>query len=314
MATAKLGLIGLGNLGRALGEKLAAAPLVVFDRMGSKTLDGATTAASVADLVAQSTTVVSCVPDDAAATSVADEILAAAAAKPDLLHVSVSTLSPVCAKALAARHEEAGVGFVAAPVFARPENMRAGQASFALSGGDAALRRRAIDEALAHAAPAERCFDFGDDADAAAAAKLTGNFMIAAAIEALAEGLDLAEGHGLDRLQILHMLTSTVFDCAIYKGYGDRIARRDHSEGGFSMSNGLKDVRLITEAAARTRTAMPLASQLAYSFETAAMDPNISHLDWSAIAFHVAGLADAPPTPAPPGTLWAGPPSTPRSG
>ena len=313
MAASKLGLIGLGNLGRALGEKLAAAPsLVVFDRMGSKTLDGATTAVSVADLVAQSTTVVSCVPDDAAATSVADEILAAA--KPDFLHVSVSTLSPVCVKALAAKHEEAGVGFVAAPVFARPENMRAGQASFALSGGDAALRRRAIDDALAHAAPAERCFDFGDDADAAAAAKLTVNFMIAAAIEALAEGLDLAEGHGLDRLQMLDMLTSTVFDCAIYKGYGDRIARRDHSEGGFSMSNGLKDVRLITEAAARTRTAMPLASQLAYSFETAAMDPNISHLDWSALALHVAGLADAPPTPAPPGTLWAGHPSTPRSG
>ena len=40
----------------------------------------------------------------------------------------------------------------------------------------------------------ERCFDFGDDAGRAAAAKLTGNFMIAGAIEALAEGLDLAEG------------------------------------------------------------------------------------------------------------------------
>ena len=189
---AKLGLIGLGNLGRALGEQLSKASLVVFDRHAAKTLENAVTVASVADVVARSTTVVSCVPDDAAATAVADELLSAA--KPGLLHVSVSTLSPVCATDLERKHQEAGVGFVAAPVFARPENMRAGQASFALSGGDAALRRRAVDEALSHAAPAERCFDFGDSAGAAAAAKLTGNFMIAGAIEALAEGLDLAEG------------------------------------------------------------------------------------------------------------------------
>ena len=134
---AKLGLVGLGNLGRALGEQFSKASLVVFDRHAAKTLENAVTVASVADVVARSTTVVSCVPDDAAATAVADELLSAA--KPGLLHVSVSTLSPVCATDLERKHREAGVGFVAAPVFARPENMRAGQASFALSGGDAAL-------------------------------------------------------------------------------------------------------------------------------------------------------------------------------
>ena len=102
--------------------------------------------------------------------------------------------------------------------------------------------------------------------------------------------VDSRTGHGLDRQQVLRMLTSTIFDCAIYRGYGDRIARRDHSEGGFSMANGLKDARLIRDAAAATRTAMPLGAHLAASFEIAAMDPNISHLDWSALALHVAGF------------------------
>ena len=64
--------------------------------------------------------------------------------------------------------------------------------------------------------------------------------------------VDSRTGHGLDRQQVLRMLTSTIFDCAIYRGYGDRIARRDHSEGGFSMANGLKDARLIRDAAAAT--------------------------------------------------------------
>ena len=102
--------------------------------------------------------------------------------------------------------------------------------------------------------------------------------------------VDSRTGHGLDRQQVLRMLTSTIFDCAIYRGYGDRIARRDHSEGGFSMANGLKDARLIRDAAAATRTAMPLGAHLAASFEIAAMDPNISHLDWSALALHVREL------------------------
>ena len=39
------------------------------------------------------------------------------------------------------------------------------------------------------AAPRERCFDFGDDAGAANVVKLSGNFLIASAIEALAESL-----------------------------------------------------------------------------------------------------------------------------
>ena len=48
---AKLGLIGLGNLGRALGEQLSKASLVVFDRHAAKTLENAVTVASVADVV-----------------------------------------------------------------------------------------------------------------------------------------------------------------------------------------------------------------------------------------------------------------------
>ena len=160
---AKLGLVGLGNLGRALGEQLSKASLVVFDRHAAKTLENAVTVASVADVVARSTTVVSCVPDDAAATAVADEVLSAA--KPGLLHVSVSTLSPVCATDLERKHREAGVGFVAAPVFARPENMRAGKASFALRAATPRVSTRDR-RALSHAAPRSAASTLGTTPDA----------------------------------------------------------------------------------------------------------------------------------------------------
>ena len=100
--------------------------------------------------------------------------------------------------------------------------------------------------------------------------------------------VDSRTGHGLDRQQVLRMLTSTIFDCAIYRGYGDRIARRDHSEGGFSMANGLKDARLLRDAAAATRTAMPLGAHLAASFEIAAMDPLRTSVSWLVSASRIA--------------------------
>lgn len=36
------------------------------------------------------------------------------------------------------------------------------------------------------------------------------------------------------------MLSSTIFDCLIYKGYGQRVSERDHKPGGFALELGLK--------------------------------------------------------------------------
>ena len=69
----------------------------------------------------------------------------------------------------------------------------------------------------------------------------------------------LAEANGVSRGAVLEMLTSTIFDCAIYKGYGGRIARRDHAPGGFNLELGLKDVDLAL--ATRRRRALLFASQ-----------------------------------------------------
>lgn len=151
-----LGVVGLGNLGREFGLRAVAASkrVVAYDAVPAAVLEGSVRASSVADVVKRgATTVVSVVPDDAAAADVSAALLAAAPpGGGGLLHVSSSTISPAAAAALAARHAAAGVAYVAAPIFARPENMRAGQASFAVAGGDAGTRKRAFDDALVRAA------------------------------------------------------------------------------------------------------------------------------------------------------------------
>ena len=50
--------------------------------------------------------------------------------------------------------------------------------------------------------------------------KLSGNFMIAATIEALGEAMALVGKAGVDRGQYLDLLTSTLFNAPIYKIYG----------------------------------------------------------------------------------------------
>lgn len=71
-----------------------------------------------------------------------------------------------------------------------------------------------------------KVFPFGSDPGAGNVTKLCGNFLIAATIESLAESLALAEANGVDRVAVKDMLTSTIFDCLIYKGYGQRVSER----------------------------------------------------------------------------------------
>ena len=59
----------------------------------------------------------------------------------------------------------------------------------------------------------------------------------------------LSEKHGVDRVAVMQLLSSTIFDCLIYKGYGQRVSERDHKPGGFSLTLGYKDVSLVRKAA-----------------------------------------------------------------
>ena len=119
-----------------------------------------------------------------------------------------------------------------------------------------------------------------------------GNFLIASTIESCAEALSLAEKSGLDRADVMTMLNSTIFDCLIYKGYGDRIARRSHVPGeplvgpGFQLELGLKDVTLALDVAHKVGAPMPFASTLHDRF-LGSLAKGRGQMDWSAIGLAV---------------------------
>jgi 3-hydroxyisobutyrate dehydrogenase-like beta-hydroxyacid dehydrogenase len=131
----------------------------------------------------------------------------------------MSTIAPTTARTMAQAHGERGAAYVAAPVFGRPDAAASGQLWIATSGPTAAKAvARPVLETLA-----QGVHDFGEDPAAAHIVKLAGNFLIAAASEAMAEAYTFGEKGGLDRVQLAEFFGSTLFPSRIYQNYGKAI-------------------------------------------------------------------------------------------
>ena len=133
-------------------------------------------------------------------------------------------------------------------------------------------------------------FDFGGEPGAANAIKLAGNFLLGAAIEAMAEAFTLAQKHGVPRRQTYEFFTQTLFDCFVYRGYGELIASEHYQPVGARPSLIRKDYGLILEAANEGLVPMPLAS-LIHQRLTATVAKGRDDADWAGFAREVSESA-----------------------
>ena len=279
-----VGFIGLGHMGVGIAANLLRAGhcVTVYNRTPAKAealvAQGAKRASRIADACRGEAVITMLADDDA----VADVVLGAGGVVENLsagaLHVSSSTISISMSERLATAHAKAGQRFVAAPVFGRPDMAAAGRL-FIAAGGEPA--------AVAAAAPlfdaiGQKTFIVSETPKAANLVKLSGNFLIAAAIEALGEAIALVGKGGVERHQYVDMLTSTLFDAPIYKTYGALIAGGKFEPAGFSAPLGAKDIRLALAAGEELRVPLPLANLVHDRFLTLLAHGG-DKLDWSAI-------------------------------
>lgn len=284
-----IGFIGLGNMGRPMAANLLKAgfQLRVHNRTREKAREleqvGAIVVDRPEDVATPGGIAVTMLANDEALESAGGEALAAALGKGGL-HVSMSTVLPASSERLVAKYANHGAGFIAAPVFGRPEAAAAAKL-WVCTSGDAARKQRAkpIFDAVG-----QGVFDFGEKVGAANVVKLAGNFMLTAAIEAMAEASALAERNGIPRGKLLEMLTHTLFNCPIYTGYGKRLVDADFDKVGFALPLALKDMTLAHQTAAASRTAMPILSLLVDRY-VSALAKGRDQLDASALAL---GAAD----------------------
>jgi 3-hydroxyisobutyrate dehydrogenase-like beta-hydroxyacid dehydrogenase len=280
----KIGFIGLGHMGSAMAANLLKAghEVTVFnrnpDRRSPLVKMGAHEASLVAD-ACRGEVVITMLSDD---TAVADVVFAEngllATLAANAIHVSMSTISVALSKRLAQEHARVGQRYIAAPVFGRPD-MAAAAKLFIVAAGEATT----IDACMPILdSVGQKTSKIGAEPFAANLVKLSGNFLIAAAIEALGEAIALVGKAGIDRVAYVEFLTSTIFTAPSYRIYGSLIAEGSFEPAGFAAPLGFKDISLGLSAAEALRVPMPLASLLRDRFLRLFAQGG-DKLDWSAI-------------------------------
>jgi 3-hydroxyisobutyrate dehydrogenase-like beta-hydroxyacid dehydrogenase len=202
------------------------------------------------------------------------------------LHVSMSSISPDLSRRLSAAHQERGQQYMAAPVFGRPDAAAAAKLYIVASGTkDALAKAKPVFEVLG-----QRTFEVGERPEDANYIKLSGNFLITCVLESLGEVFALARKAQIDPKTLFEVLSGTLFGAPVYNNYGPRMIQEDFSPAGFKMPLGLKDVRLLLQAAEGLSTPMPFASVVRDRFLSAIAN-GYGDLDWSALSLVIAESA-----------------------
>jgi 3-hydroxyisobutyrate dehydrogenase-like beta-hydroxyacid dehydrogenase len=290
----RIGFIGLGHMGAHMAARLCEAgqDVTVYNRTAGRMqpllAKGAKAAASVAE-ACTGDVVFTMLADDGALTDVALSTRGIVdSLKPGALHISCSTVSVALSARLDEAHRSKGQGYLAVPVFGRPEAAAAGKL-FLVAGGEPAQLEKA--QPLLDII-GQRTYPLSARPEAANLVKLSGNFLLASVIESLGEAMALVEKGGVDRHQYLEMLTSSLFNIPVYKNYGAMIADRAFEPAGFAAPLGQKDMRLVMAAAEDLQVPLPISGILRDRFLELRAHGG-ENQDWSAIgalAARAAGL------------------------
>jgi 3-hydroxyisobutyrate dehydrogenase-like beta-hydroxyacid dehydrogenase len=291
----KVGFIGLGAMGAGIAANILKAghQVVAWNRspepVKALAAKGATAAAKPQDAL-QADCLFSMLANDAALHDLGLDGPLLDKAGQGLVHVNMATVSIACAEQLHDAHLRRNLGYVAAPVFGRPDAAAAAKLTVIAAGAPKDIERvKPILEklgtkyAVISAEPAH-----------ANLFKITGNFMIASAIETMGEAAALLRKGGVDPKVFFDVMTSANFSAPVYQIYGKIIGDRQFDKTGFKLRLGYKDSGLTMAAARELETTLPLASLLHDHFMQA-MTAGWGDKDWSSLALMAArkaGLKD----------------------
>ncbi len=287
----KVGFIGLGAMGSAMASNLLAAghTLTVWNRSVAATeplVSLGAKMAKTADRAAQGEVLCSMLANDQAVREVFLDGGLLDAMDPGIVHVNHATISVALAQELAAEHGRRGLEYVAAPVFGRPDMAAAAKLNVVVAGKPGAVERiRPLLEAMG-----SRVWPLGEAPERANVVKIAGNFMLASAIESMAEATALTRAYGVGAADFLEVMTSTLFAAPAYQGYGKLIAEQRFKPAGFALPLGCKDMGLALAAGDAQRVPLPFAGVLRDAM-LEALAAGDEELDWSALALVAARRA-----------------------
>ena len=279
----KVGLIGLGLMGKPMGMNLLKAgfPLAVWNRTASRADElvaaGAKLAQSPRELAAHSEFVLSIVSDPAALEAVLwGQNGAMQGFQHDSIYIDSSTVSPTLARKVASACEEGGVRFLDAPVTGGDWGAKKGELVF-MVGGDAST--------LADAEPVLRVlgkkwFHLGPNG-AGQTIKLAMNLILALQVDALAEALALVTAAGLQGEKLVEVMQSSMARSGVLDIKSQNLLKGDYTPS-FPLRLMLKDMRLALELAQQTHVELP-ATEAAFKTYSTVKEAAREDVDYSAV-------------------------------
>lgn len=258
---AKVAVLGMGNMGRALATRLLGQGLSVAiwnrsPRDVSALLElGASSLGSLESVWEMADVVISFLSDDDALRNVCLGPTGILGRTLDRgLLVDMSTVSPKASEEIAAAAAEAGVGYLRAPVSGNPLVLTAGNLTLVVSGPRVVFE--AAEGLLARVGPTVL---YVGDAEQARVVKLAINAGLAVTTEMLAELVVLTERLGLDRATFLGVLGQSVLGSPFVRYKTAGLVERDYS-ATFTTTLLAKDLGLAGELARGAGLELPVTA------------------------------------------------------
>jgi 2-hydroxy-3-oxopropionate reductase len=241
---------------------------------------GAREAQSPADVAVQSDIVITMLPD----TPDVELVLTGPKGvlegiRKGALVIDMSSISPVAAKALAARVAAAGATMLDAPV----SGGEIGAINAALSimvGGDAAAfaRARPVFECMGHV---DRIIHVGDEPGSGQICKVCNQIAIGGALAGVSEALALAKRAGVDGARVRQALLGGFASSRVLEVHGERILTGQFTPG-FRTRLYQKDLRIAQETGAAVGAMTPTATLVAGLVDEL-VESGGGELDYSAV-------------------------------
>jgi 2-hydroxy-3-oxopropionate reductase len=291
MANPTVGFIGLGIMGKPMARNLMKAgySLVVHNRsraaVDELSREGAQTALSSQEVAARSEVIITMLPDSPDVDLVyAGEQGVFAGAKPGILLIDMSSISPVVARKLAREAEKRGLDMIDAPVSGGEAGAIGATLSIMIGGKAPAVERampifQALGKNIVHVG----------EAGAGQVTKAANQMVVGTTIAIVSEALVLAAKAGVDPAKVRQALLGGFAQSKILEAHGQKMLERNFKPG-FRIRLHEKDMKIALATGSEYGVPLMVTSQVAQMM-TAMKSMGNGDLDHSGLVKFVEELA-----------------------
>jgi 2-hydroxy-3-oxopropionate reductase len=291
MANPIVGFIGLGIMGKPMARNLMKAgySLVVHNRsraaVDELSKEGAQAAASPQEVAARSEVLITMLPDspDVELVYVGEQGVLAGA-KPGMLLIDMSSISPIVARKLAADAQKAGMDMLDAPVSGGEAGAIGATLSIMIGGTASAVERampifQALGKNIVHVG----------DAGAGQVTKAANQMVVGTTIAIVSEALVLAAKAGVDPAKVRQALLGGFAQSKILEAHGQKMLDRNFKPG-FRIRLHEKDMKIALATGSEYGVPLIVTGQVAQMM-TAMKSMGNGDLDHSGLVKFVEELA-----------------------